>query len=141
MADLHTPVHQMVRTALTDGKALTSKLIREQREQSRKAVRQGKMIFWIAITLLNLVVWVKLPIPVPLRFAIGLLALATALIAPIIWSKKHQLKLYLLQDVPEGPKRRKAGPEAKRYIDQVREQGRAYVRAEMDILEAGREKG
>jgi len=129
-------IHSLVREALTAGRALTIRQIRAERDRSRKAIRQGKVIFWVAIALLNLMVWVKIPIPLLLRVGIGLLALMAALIAPIIWSKQHHLNLLLLEQAAEGPKRRKASPAAKKYIDQVREQDRPFIRAEVEILEA-----
>lgn len=133
------PIEQMIHKAITDGSALTIQQIRAQRELSRRAVRQGKAIFWVAIALLNLMVWVQLPIPGLVRVLIGLFALLTALVAPIVWSKKHQLNLLLLEKSDETPKRRKADEKVKTYIDQVREQGRPYIRAELEALE--RDKG
>jgi len=132
-----TPAHQLVQDALNSGKALTISEIRRKRDQSTQVVQRCKLGFWAAIVILNLTIWVPLPfnLPTALRVAIAVLALVSALIAPLIWSRKHQLMVLQLETTEETPKRRKASAAAKAYIDQVREQERGYVRAEIDVLE------
>ncbi len=139
MAQKVSPIKQMVLDAIAGGYAVSEERIRELRAKSEKEVSTLKTVFWIAIGLFNLMVWNPFPTPVPveMRWFVGLGSLAVAIFFPIIGIRRHQAYLALLEDCNQGPKRRRTDDAGRQYMDRVKQQGRFFVRAEFEVLDGG----
>lgn len=137
MAQKTDPIKQMVLEAIAGGYALSTERINELRTKSKKEITILKTVFWIAIGLFNLMVWNPFPTPIPVavRWVVGVGALLLALIFPILGIRRHRGYLHQLEDSAQGPKRRKTDDAGRQYIDKVKKQGRVFVRAEFEELE------
>ena len=133
------PIHVAVNNAISTGTALTAGDIRNLREKSAQSIKAYKACFWVAIIIFNLAIWVPLPISKVLLIVLAVLSLAIALIVPILGIRKHQKILELLEDSSSGPKKSGAGGARRDYIEQVRKEGRNFVKAEMEALEGSRD--
>ena len=129
-------IHRLVEAGIENGTSLTVAELRELRNLSERKVKTFKVSFWIAIAILNLLVWIPIPleIPLPIKIGSGILCLAYALSFPIIMIRKHQQCLESLKPVSQGPKRRSADDAGQHYIDLVRAEGRSFIQAEIDLL-------
>lgn len=129
-------IHRRVAAGIEKGSSLTIAEIRMLRNLSERKVKTFKVSFWIAIAILNLLVWVPFPleIPLPVKVSIGVLCLGYALSFPIVMIRKHQQYLESLKLVSQGPKRRRADDASQHYIDLVRGEGRSFIQAEVDLL-------
>ncbi len=140
MNSRQTLIHRTVEQALQDGAPLKPKNIRELREKSEGSIRRAKLSFWLAIAVFNLLIWAPAPesLDRSVIIIVGVICIAFAMIYPILGIRKHQKNLFFLQDCSPGPKKRKASDEGRAYIEEVKEQGRSFIGAEVEILE-GRE--
>lgn len=140
MRDKDTPIHQRVKSAIDQGKALEAKDIRALRAQSKKAVTLIKGTFWVGIAVFNLLLFVPLSFELNRTFAIvvACLALVTAIVVPLIGLKKHQVNLHLLQVCKDPLNKKSLNAAGRVYIDQVKKQDRPIVQAEFELLEGGK---
>ena len=130
------PVIQLTKEAIEAGKPLEVRKIRELRATSQRAVTICKAVFWIGIVVFNLALWAPLPVAVaePVLYVVAGLALAIAIIVPILGLRKHQMILELLK-VNKEPLKKKSASEAGRvYIDKVKNLDRSFVNAEYELL-------
>jgi len=130
------PVIQLTKEAIEAGKPLEVRKIRELRATSQRAVTICKAVFWIGIVVFNLALWAPLPVAVaePVLYVVAGLALAIAIIVPILGLRKHQMILELLK-VNKEPLKKKTASEAGRvYIDKVKNLDRSFVNAEYELL-------
>lgn len=129
-------IHRLVEAGIENGTSLTVAELRELRNLSERKVKTFKISFWIAIALLNLLIWVPFPflIPLSVKVSIGVFCLGYALSVPIVMIRKHQQCLESLKLVSQGPKRRSAADAGQHYIDRVRAEGRSFIQAEFDLL-------
>ena len=130
-----TAIHRSVLQAVDRGTALTGKEIYQFRTRSTEAITSYKIAFWVAIGIFNLIIWVPMPIDRSILIAFGVLTVAFAFIAPIMGIRNHQKRLDLLRDAPSAPKKKGANEAGRRYMEQVRSEGRPFVKAEVEILE------
>jgi len=140
MSDKINPIHQMVKAAIDNGKALEAREIRALRAQSKKAVTLLKSTFWVGIAIFNLALWAPLPVQIDktLLYVIAFVALVIALVVPILGLRKHQANLELLKVTKETPKKKTASEAGRAYIDQVKKQERPFVNAEFEVLDGGK---
>lgn len=136
-----SPVHRAVEAAIENGGVLTLTEIRQLREKSERILTFSKGSVWAGIAVLNLVLWVELPFPTVVSIALGALALLYTFSVPIILIREHQPYLPLLERVSPGPKKRRVNEAGQRYMEQVKEQGRSFIVAEVDVLESGDDHG
>lgn len=129
----------LVKNAIDTGTALTGRDLWTLRDRNRTAVKAYKLSFWVAIGILNLVLWVPLPLPRALLVAVGIASVAFAFIVPVVGIRKHQRKLELLEEVSPGPKKRRASGPGQAYIEKVRKEGRAFIKGEAEVLEESRQ--
>ena len=130
------PVIQLTKQAIEAGKPLEVRKIRELRATSQRAVTICMAVFWIGIVVFNLALWEPLPVAVaePVLYVVAGLALAIAIIVPILGLRKHQMILELLK-VNKEPLKKKTASEAGRvYIDKVKNLDRSFVNAEYELL-------
>lgn len=135
MANRTSPIHQAVANAVARDTALTLRDIRLLREKSERLLLFFKGNIWAAIAVLNLVVWVDLPLSTAQAFLVGVLAVVYAFTFPIIMIRRHQRYLPLLEKVSTGPKKRRLDAAGQRYVEAVKEQGRSFIVAEVEMLE------
>lgn len=131
-------IHQKVRQALSANQALRLEEIIALRKKSREAIRLFKATFWVAIIIFNLVLWVPLPfaLSTAAQVTIGVICLVIAFIPPIFGIRVNQRRLDLLQESSGGPKRSRITTAAgKSYLEQVKEEGRLLIKAEVEVLE------
>lgn len=133
------PIHVAVNHAITTGKALTAGDIRNLREKSVQSIKAYKACFWVAIVIFNLAIWVPLPVGKGLVIALAALSLAIALIVPVLGIRKHQQFLELLEDSSAGPRKSGLRDVGRIYIEEVRKEGRNFVKAEMEALDGSRD--
>lgn len=133
------PIHVAVNDAISSGTALTARDIGSLRKKSAQSIKAYKMLFWAAIVIFNLLIWVPLPISTSLLIALAVLSLATALVGPILGIRKHLRILDLLEESSSGPRKNRVDVSGKAYIEQVRKEGRNFIKAEMEALEGGRD--
>jgi len=131
------PIRQMVLDGISGGYAMSEERIQQLRDKSEKEITLLKRVFWVAIGLFNLMVWYPFSTPIPesLRWVVGFGALLVAIFFPIIGIRLHRKNLEQLGDSTLGPKRRKTDDAGRRYMDQVKKQGRFFVHAEFAVLE------
>jgi len=129
-------IHRLVEAGIENGTSLSVAELRKLRNLSEQKVKTFKTSFWIAVVLLNLLIWVPFPFEIPLsvKVSIGILCLCYALSVPIVMIRKHQQRLESLKLAPQGPKRRSAADAGQHYIDRVRTEGRSFIQAEFDLL-------
>ena len=130
------PVIQLAKQAIEAGRPLEVREIRKLRANSQRAVTIFKAVFWIGIVVFNLALWAPLPVAVakPVLYLVAALALAIAIIVPILGLRKHQMILELLK-VNKEPLKKKTASEAGRvYIDKVKNQDRPFVNVEYELL-------
>jgi hypothetical protein len=134
------PIHQLVIDAINNSTTLTVADLRQLRNLSEQKVKTFKISFWVAIAIINLMIWAPLPFRLPgmVMVAIGVLCAGFAFSMPIVVIRKHQQCLELLKLAPQGPKRRSASDAGQTYIDRVKSEGRSFIQAEFDILEGSR---
>jgi len=134
------PIHRMVEDGINNGTAPTVADLRDLRHRSEQKVKTFKISFWVAIAIINLMIWVPLPFKIPFAvlFGIGLLCVGFAFSVPIIMIRRHQQCLESLKLVSQGPKRRSASDAGQKYIDRVKEEGRSFIQAELDLLEGSK---
>jgi hypothetical protein len=132
------PIHGAVENAIRGGTALTAGDIRALREKSSRAITAFKAVFWIALAVFNLLIWVELPIARSLLVALLILAPGVGIIVPMLGIRRQQGLLALLEDASSAPKERRADEPARAYIGQVRKEGRRFVKAEAQVLEEKR---
>ncbi|HKL48227.1 MAG TPA: hypothetical protein VJ882_01105, partial [Desulfuromonadales bacterium] len=53
--------------------------------------------------------------------------------------RKHRKISSFLEDTSPGPKKSRASDEGKAYISSVRQEGRSFMKAEVEVLEKSRE--
>lgn len=137
MSEKIDPITQMVLDAVSGGYAISSESIRQLRAKSEKEITTLKTVFWIAIGMLNIMIWNPFSVSIPesLRWSVALGSLLIATVFPIIGIRRHRRILYRLEDSDRGPKRRKADDAGRRYIDLVKKQARVFIRAEYDVLD------
>lgn len=130
-------VAQLVREAIAGDYAISVERITQMREKSDKEIQTLKTVFWIAIGLFNVVLWnpFSTPIPVSLRWLVGVGSLLVAFFFPILGIRKHRRILLDLEESPRAPRRSKVGKAEDAYISKVKKQKRKFVRAEMEVLE------
>lgn len=133
-----TAVHHRIENALAGGTAPSAGELRRLRESNAVAVKAYKLSFWVAIGILNVALWVPLTLPRPLLVGAGLIAFVYAFSVPIVAIRKRQRNLEALEEVSPGPKKRRASENGQRYIETVRKEGRAFTRAEFEILDTSR---
>ena len=140
MEQKHDPIQRLVSEAIQNGTTLTVTDLRRLRNLSEQKVKTFKISFWVAIAILNLLIWVPFPFKIPLIVLIltGILCVGFAFSAPIVVIRKHQRCLESLKLAPQGPKRRSANNAGQAYIDRVRTEGRSFIQAEVDILEGSK---
>jgi hypothetical protein len=126
-----------VREALQAQVPLPLEEIIALRKKSRQAIRLFKATFWVAIIIFNLVLWVPLPFALSTAALVTICAicLLVAFVPPILGIREHQRRLDLLQESSAGPKRGLVGSAGRSYLDQVKEEGRLLIKAEVEILE------
>lgn len=135
MSHQSSPVHRAVETALANDTALTLRDIRVLREKHERILLFFKGNIWAAVAVLNLVVWVDLPLSTATAFAIGGLAVVYAFSLPIVMIRRHQRYLPFFEKVSPGPKKRRVDEAGLRYLERVKEQGRSFIVAEVEVLE------
>lgn len=130
-------VVRMFEEAIAGSYALSMERIQQLRDKSDKEIATLKTVFWVAIGLFNIVLWnpFSSPIPVGLRWLVGLGSVFVAFFFPILGIRRHRRILYQLEDSPRAPKRSKADKNGCAYIDKVKKQKRVFVRAEVELLE------
>ena len=140
MSNKINPIHQIVKEAIDQEKALETREIRALRAQSKKAVTLLKSTFWVGIAIFNLALWAPLPVQInqTLLYVISFVALVVALVVPILGLRKHQANLELLKLSKETPKKKTASEAGRVYIDQVKKQERPFVNAEFELLDGGK---
>ncbi|NIQ95955.1 MAG: hypothetical protein GWO11_04300, partial [Desulfuromonadales bacterium] len=89
MATENTAIHQLVNESINNGTALSAQEIRDLKEKNNKAVKLYKLVFWIAIAIFNVFLWVPMPIAAGLKMGVAGLSLACAFILPIYGIRKH----------------------------------------------------
>lgn len=130
------PVLQLTQKAIAQGEPLKVSEIRSLRAKSRQVVTISKAVFWVGIVVFNLALWVPLPIEVnkTALYTIAAVALAVAIIVPLVGLRKHQMSLELLK-VNKLPLKKKTANEAGRaYIDKVTNLDRPFINAEYELL-------
>jgi hypothetical protein len=134
------PIHQLVRDSIHNNTTLSVIDLRKLRSLSEQKVKTFKISFWVAIAIINLMIWVPLPFRIPgaLLITIGVVCAGYAFSVPIVMIRKHQQSLELLKLVSQGPKRRSASDAGQKYIDRVKQEGRSFIQAEVDLLEGSR---
>lgn len=140
MAAQPSLIHQLIQTAIDNGTTPDVDELRRLRRQSEKQVKTFKTSFWVAIAIINIMIWVPFPfrIPLPLMVVVGLGCAGFAFSAPILVIRKHQRCLEALKIVGQGPKRRSASDTGQKYIDRVKQEGRSFIQAEVELLEGSR---
>lgn len=138
MVQANTPIHQLVYQSISTGTALSAGDIRSLREKNEKAIKLYKLAFWVAIAIFNVLIFVPLPLSTSVLIPLAVVALACAFIVPIYGIRKHQKRLNILEDTSPGPKKSRASEEGRAYIASVRQEGRAFVKAEVEALETSR---
>ncbi|MFO7982664.1 MAG: hypothetical protein R6V08_04345 [Desulfuromonadales bacterium] len=139
MGKENNSIHQIVKQSVASETPLSAADIRRLRKKNTKAIGLYKLVFWVAIALFNVFLFVPLQIPDALQIALIIVSLGCAFIVPIYGIRKHQKILGFLGDTASGPKKSRASDEGRTYISGVRQEGRSFVKAEVDVLEASRE--
>ena len=141
MRNFKSPAHQAVLAALARGKSLTRSELTALRDKSELTIKLYKLGFWIGLGIFNVILWIDLPIPIPrnILLIIGFMALLAGFGFPIFGIRKHNRCLELLETAEPGPKKSRASDAGKDYIEQAKQDGRTFTRAEIEILEASRE--
>lgn len=131
------PLRQLFRDAISGDYVISAERINQLRAKSEKEISNLKMVFWIAIGLLNLMIWdpFTLSIPTSMRIIGGVGSLVIALLFPLVGIRRHKQYLYQLEDSFLGPKRRNTDDAGRRYMDKVKQQGRVFVRVEYELLQ------
>jgi len=139
MAHKTNPIHQLVLAALERGEPLTLTEIKELRKKSRTTVVACKACFWIAIGVINLLIFAPSPgqINATLLYSLIAICLVLAFPVPILGIRTHNLRLDLLKISTDLPKKKLASEAGKLYIEKVREYDRSFITAEVEVLEAG----
>jgi hypothetical protein len=134
------PIHQLVADAINNGTTLSVEDLKKLRNLSEQKVKTFKISFWVAIAIINLMIWVPLPFRIPgtVLIAIGVICAGFAFSVPIVVIRKHQQCLELLKLASQGPKRRSTSDAGQKYIDRVKGEGRSFIQAEFDLLEGSR---
>lgn len=135
----NTAIHQLVNESINSGTALSAGDIRQLKKENEKAVKLYKLVFWIAIAIFNVFLWVPMPIPAVLKMGAAAVSLACAFILPIYGIRKHQKHLSFLEETSPGPKKSRASDAGRAYIESVRREDRPFVKAEVEVLETSRE--
>ena len=140
MNEKTNPVHQIVKDAIDNGRALKAKDILTLRAQSKKASTLFKTVFWVGIVIFNLALWAPLPIQInqSILYGVAFVALVIAMVVPILGLRKHQVNLELLKVSKEMPKKKTASEAGRVYIDQVKKQNRSFVNAEVEALQGSK---
>ena len=140
MNDKTGPVHQIVKDAIDNGRALEAKDILTLRAQSKKATTLFKTIFWVGIVIFNLALWAPLPIHINrnVLYGVAFVVMVIAMVVPIFGLRKHQVNLELLKVSKEIPKKKTASEAGRVYIDQVKKQNRPFVNAEVEALQGSK---
>jgi hypothetical protein len=140
MSGKPTPIHQLVQSAIEKGHALEAKDIRVLRAQHKKSITLIKSIFWVGIAVFNMFLFVPLPFEINRKFAIvaAFLALLIAIVVPLLWLKKHQVSLELLQVSNQPLSKKNVNDVGRVYIDQVKRQDRPFVNVEFELLEGSK---
>ena len=130
------PVIQLAKQAIEAGRPLEVREIRKLRANSQRAVTIFKAVFWIGIVVFNLALWAPLPVAVakPVLYLVAALALAIAIIVPILGLRKHQMILELLKVNKEPLKKKTVSGAGRVYIDKVKNQDRPFVNVEYELL-------
>ena len=135
----NTSIHQLVKQSIAAETPLSSADIRSLRRKNDKAIKLYQLVFWVAIALFNVFLFAPMPIPGALQIALIVLSLACAFIVPIYGLRKHRKISDFLEDTSPGPKKSRASDEGKAYISSVRQEGRSFMKAEVEVLEKSRE--
>jgi hypothetical protein len=130
------PIHKFIEERIVIGSPPTVAELRGRRTQSEQKIKTFKISFWVAVAIINLMIWVPFPFKIPtlVMIIVGILCVGFAFSAPIIVIRKHAQCLESLKIVSQGPKRRSANVAGQKYIDLVKAEGRSFIQAEVDIL-------
>jgi hypothetical protein len=140
MSSRNNAIMEIVRQAIDRGVALEGQEVRSLRTRSKNIVARLKGVFWGGIVIVNLALWVPLPVAID-RYVlngIALVALAVAIAVPFFGLKKHQMNLEMLKLTDRQPKKKTASAQGRIYIDQVKQQDRPFIVAEFELLEGGK---
>ncbi len=141
MSDRNNAIREHVRQAIDRGVALEGKDLRALRARSKSIVTRLKGVFWGGIAIVNLALWVPLPVAIDriVLNGIALVALVVAIAVPFFGLKKHQVNLEMLKLTDRRPKKKTASDKGRIYIDQVKQQDRPFIVAEFDLLEGSKQ--
>lgn len=141
MSDRNNAITELVRQAIDRGVALEGKDLRALRARSKSIVTRLKGVFWGGIAIVNLALWVPLPVAIDriVLNGIALVALVVAIAVPFFGLKKHQVNLEMLKLTDRRPKKKTASDRARIYIDQVKQQDRPFIVAEFNLLEGSKQ--
>ena len=141
MSERNNAIRELVRQAIDRGVALEGKDLRALRARSKSIVTRLKGFFWGGIAIVNLALWVPLPVAIDriVLNGIALIALAVAVVVPFFGLKKHQMNLEMLKLTDHQPKKKTVSEKGRIYIDQVKQQDRPFIVAEFDLLEGGKQ--
>lgn len=135
MSNKVNPIIQLAQGAIAAGEPLEVRKIRELRTQSKRMVSIMTAVFWGCIIILNVALWVPLPIAVsqPVLYGIAAIALVAAAV-PIVLLRKHKMILELLKVNHEPLKKKTANEVGRVYIDKVKRLDRPFINAEYELL-------
>ena len=141
MSERNNAIRELVRQAIDRGVALEGKDLRVLRARSKSIVTRLKGFFWGGIAIVNLALWVPLPVAIDqiVLNGIALIALAVAIVVPFFGLKKHQMNLEMLKLTDRRPRKNTASDKGRIYIDQVKKQDRPFIVAEFDLLEGSKQ--
>lgn len=140
MSKQTSPIHQRLAEAIDQTSPPTVADLKQLRRHSEQQVKTFKISIWVAIAIINLLIWAPLPFSLPagVLIALGAGCIGYVFSVPIFMIRRHLRCLEALKLAARGPKRRLAGPSGQQYIDQVKDQGRSFVQAELELLEETR---
>lgn len=140
MSKQTSPIHQRLAGAIDQGSPPTVADLKQLRRHSEQQVKAFKISIWVAIGIINLLIWVPLPFNLPpgVLIVTGVLCVGYVFSIPIVMIRRHLRCLEALKLASRGPKRRLASSAGQRYLDQVKDQGRTFVQAELELLEDNR---